>query len=125
MHIAIAAAANHAVLPIYKRPVLALIANGDELKAPGSEVSDTDIISSTPAGLGALIRHWGGEVMDMGIASDSIEASTKPKTQISSFPWAELPGVIMIICETLLKAATSVPFSRKSPCVPESRHGLE
>ncbi|WP_026941836.1 molybdopterin molybdotransferase MoeA [Hellea balneolensis] len=74
MNIAIAAAANYADLPIYKRPVIALIANGDELKAPGSHVSTTDIISSNPAGLGALIRHWGGEVMDMGIASDSIEA---------------------------------------------------
>ena len=76
MDIAVAAAANHAALPIYKRPVIALIANGDELKAPGSAVTDTDIISSNPAGLGALIRHWGGEVMDMGIASDSLESIT-------------------------------------------------
>jgi len=74
MHIAIAAAANHSELPIYKRPVVALIANGDELKAPGSDVSDTDIVSSNPAGLGALIRHWGGEVMDLGITSDSVES---------------------------------------------------
>ena len=76
MHIAIAAAANYAELPVYKRPIVALIANGDELKAPGSEVSATDVISSNPAGLGALIRQWGGEVMDMGIASDSVEAIT-------------------------------------------------
>ena len=74
MHIAIAAAANHAALPIYRRPSVALIANGDELKAPGSKVSSTDVISSNPAGLGALIRQWGGEVMDMGIASDSVES---------------------------------------------------
>jgi len=76
MHIAIAAAANHAVLPIYKRPLVALIANGDELKAPGSDVSETDVISSNPAGLGALIRQWGGDVMDMGIAADSLESIT-------------------------------------------------
>lgn len=76
MHIAIAAAANHAVLPIYERPKVALIANGDELKVPGSEISKTDIISSNPAGIGALIRQWGGEVMDMGIASDSLDAIT-------------------------------------------------
>lgn len=76
MHIALAAAANHAELPIYKRPIVALIANGDELKTPGSDVTETDIISSNPAGLGALIRHWGGVVMDMGIASDSIDAIT-------------------------------------------------
>jgi len=76
MHIAIAAAANHASLPIYKRPLIALIANGDELKSPGETVSATDIISSNPAGLSALIRHWGGEVMDMGIAADSLESIT-------------------------------------------------
>ena len=76
MHIAIAAAANHAVLPIYKRPIVALIANGDELRAPGSTVSETDVISSNPAGLGALIRQWGGDVMDMGIAADSLESIT-------------------------------------------------
>ena len=32
MHTAIAAAANHAELSIYKRPVIALLANGDELR---------------------------------------------------------------------------------------------
>ena len=76
MHIAIAAAANHDALPIYKRPVVALIANGDELKSPGSDASETDIISSNPAALGALIHDWGGEVIDMGIASDSVESIT-------------------------------------------------
>ena len=76
MHIAIAAAANYDILPIYKRPVIALIANGDELKAPGSNVSETDIISSNPAALGALIQQWGGKVMDLGIAPDNIESIT-------------------------------------------------
>jgi len=77
MHIALAAAANHAKLIIYKRPVVALIANGDELRAPGSSLNKSDIISSNPAGLGALIRQWGGEVMDMGIATDNIKSITK------------------------------------------------
>ena len=75
-HIALAAAANHDTLPIYKRPVVALIANGDELKAPGSAAKDGDIISSNAAGLGALIQSWGGIAMDMGIASDSLESIT-------------------------------------------------
>ena len=75
-HIALAAAANHDTLPIYKRPLIALIANGDELKEPGSPVQDGDVISSNAAGLGALIQSWGGEVMDMGIAKDSVVAIT-------------------------------------------------
>jgi len=72
----LAAAANHAELPIYKRPVVALIANGDELKAPGSAVQDGDIISSNSAGLGALIQSWGGTPLDLGIANDSLESIT-------------------------------------------------
>ena len=75
-HIALAAAANHDTLPIYKRPVIALIANGDELKEPGSPVQEGDVIGSNAAGLGALIQSWGGEVMDMGIAKDSVAAIT-------------------------------------------------
>ena len=75
-HIALAAAANHDTLPIYKRPLIALIANGDELKEPGSPVQEGDVISSNAAGLGALIQSWGGEVMDMGIAKDSVAAIT-------------------------------------------------
>ena len=75
-HIALAAAANHDTLPIYKRPVIALIPNGDELKEPGSPVQEGDVISSNAAGLGALIQSWGGEVMDMGIAKDSVAAIT-------------------------------------------------
>jgi len=59
---------------INKPPVVALIANGDELKPPGYEVEKGDIISSNAAGLGALILSWGGNVMDMGIASDSVES---------------------------------------------------
>ena len=73
-HIALAAAANHAVLPIYKRPIIALIANGDELKAPGTATSAGDVISSNAAGLGALIQSWGGTPLDLGIASDSLES---------------------------------------------------
>ena len=75
-HIALAAAANHDTLPIYKRPLIALIANGDELKEPGSPVQEGDVIGSNAAGLGALIQSWGGEVMDMGIAKDSVAAIT-------------------------------------------------
>ena len=69
--IAIAAAANHAELTVRKRPVVALLANGDELRLPGSAVEPGQIVSSNPLGLGALVNAWGGEVVDLGIAGDS------------------------------------------------------
>jgi molybdopterin molybdotransferase len=53
---------------------VAILANGDELRAPGSAPETGDVVSSNPAGLAALMRWWGGEVIDLGIASDSIES---------------------------------------------------
>ncbi|MEO0983176.1 MAG: molybdopterin molybdotransferase MoeA [Pseudomonadota bacterium] len=72
--IAIAAAANHDRLPIRKRPTIALLANGDELRPPGSDLGPGELVSSNSAGLGALARSWGGAPIDLGIASDSVAA---------------------------------------------------
>jgi len=73
-HIALAASGNHAAIPIYCRPKVALIANGDELRPPGSPLEDGQIISSNSAGLAALLEFWGAEPMNMGIASDSLDS---------------------------------------------------
>lgn len=70
--LAIAAAANHGTLRVFKRTKVALLANGDELKPPGSVLERGQIVNSNPAALSALITQWGGEPVDLGIASDSI-----------------------------------------------------
>ncbi len=72
--IAIAAAANHATLEIYKRPTIAILANGDELRAPGSALERGQIVNSNPAGLSALVSLWGGMPVDLGVATDSVAA---------------------------------------------------
>lgn len=72
--LAVAAAANHARLTVYKRPKVALLANGDELLPPGIKPARGQIINSNPYGLGALITHWGGEAVDLGIASDNVSS---------------------------------------------------
>ena len=74
--IALAAAANHAQISAYPRLKIALLANGDELRPPGSILKSSEIISSNPLALGALITQWGGEILDMGIAGDSLAAIT-------------------------------------------------
>lgn len=70
--LSVAAAANHASLSICRRPRVAILANGDELRAPGSVLDDGQIVNSNPVGLAALIREWGGEAVDLGVAADSI-----------------------------------------------------
>ncbi|PHR60364.1 MAG: molybdopterin molybdenumtransferase MoeA [Robiginitomaculum sp.] len=72
--LALLAAANHKDVPVYKRPRVALIANGDELREPGSDMQTGQIISSNPYGLAPLITEWGGEPIFTGISKDDPDA---------------------------------------------------
>lgn len=65
------ASANHKVAKIYAKPKLALLANGNELVAPGHKLSAGQIVSSNPYGLGLLAREWGADILDMGISNDN------------------------------------------------------
>ncbi|MEL6245699.1 MAG: molybdopterin molybdotransferase MoeA [Pseudomonadota bacterium] len=70
--LAMAAAANHGEVEVRRKPRVALLANGDELKPPGTTLGMGEIVNSNPAGLGALVRGWGGVPIDLGIAGDSV-----------------------------------------------------
>lgn len=72
--LAIAAASNHSALPVFKNIRVAIIASGDELKPPGSDLQLGEIINSNPAGLSPLIRAWGGDPIEIGIAKDDPES---------------------------------------------------
>jgi molybdopterin molybdotransferase len=70
----LAAAMNHAELPVRRKPRVAILATGNEVVPPGSELAADQIASSVPAGLSALIAHHGGEAMPLGIAKDEPES---------------------------------------------------
>jgi molybdopterin molybdotransferase len=70
--LAVAAAANYAALSVWPRLRVAILANGDELQAPGSDLLPGALINANPAALGALITLWGGAPTDLGIAADSL-----------------------------------------------------
>lgn len=68
--LALAAALDHATVPVRRKPVIALIATGDELVPPGSGDDGSGIVASNGYGLGALVRSLGGAVRDVGIVRD-------------------------------------------------------
>ncbi|MFY8155988.1 MAG: gephyrin-like molybdotransferase Glp [Rhabdaerophilum sp.] len=70
-HIALAAAMNHACVPVYRQPRIALLATGDELALPGPDVPLAATIASNLIGLSALVEARGGVVLDLGIARDT------------------------------------------------------
>ena len=73
-HLSITAASNNPKVAVEKRLRVGLIANGDELRSPGSDLKPGEIINSNPFGLKALIEEWGGEAVDLGIAEDRVDA---------------------------------------------------
>ncbi len=70
----LAAAMNHALVPVRRKPIVAVLANGDELVEPGQAPSTGQIISSIPAGMKAAIAAWGGEPLLLDLARDSKES---------------------------------------------------
>jgi len=74
VQIALAAAMNHAELPVRKKPKVAIIATGDELVAAGQTPSPHQIISSNGPGLVAAVEAFGAIAIDIGIARDTPES---------------------------------------------------
>ncbi|MER8954329.1 molybdopterin molybdotransferase MoeA [Mesorhizobium sp. M0833] len=72
--LSLAASANHPEVDVVKRPLVAIIATGDELLPPGSELGPDQIISSNAYGVAAAAQSVGARALDLGIAPDRREA---------------------------------------------------
>jgi molybdopterin molybdotransferase len=72
-NLSLAAALNHAWLPVRRRPRVALLATGDELVMPGQPLARHQIVNSNAAALAAMVAAWGGEPCDLGIVADRPE----------------------------------------------------
>ncbi len=70
----LAAAMNHANVPLRRRPKVALMPTGDELVPPGAKPRADQIVSSNNYALAALVRRYGGEPVDLGIVADNKRA---------------------------------------------------
>ncbi len=68
------AAGDIAALAVRRRPVVAIAATGDELSPPGTARGPGGIVASSGYGLSAMVEAWGGEVRDLGILPDTIDA---------------------------------------------------
>jgi len=73
--LALAAGMNHPLLPVHRRPKLALFATGDELVPPGTEPGAGQIVYSNGYALAALARAQGAVVADLGVVADRLEAT--------------------------------------------------
>lgn len=69
--IALLASMNIARVPVYQRPVVAILATGDELVQPGEKPGPDQIIASNTYGLAAQLEALGATARLMPIANDS------------------------------------------------------
>jgi molybdopterin molybdotransferase len=73
--IALAAAMNHATLPVHRRPRVAVFATGDELVEPGTPPAPGQIVHSNGISIAAIARAEGAQAVDFGIVPDRLDAT--------------------------------------------------
>jgi len=70
--ISLLASFGRVLIPVYRKPRVAILATGDELVEPGGEIPPGAIVNSNSFSLASAVREAGGEPVMLGIARDSL-----------------------------------------------------
>jgi molybdopterin molybdotransferase len=110
---------NHATLDVRRKPLVALLATGDELVTPGQQPGLSQIIASSTFGIAALARKAGAAVLDLGIVADdkaAITAAVQRAREASVDVIVTLGGASVgdhdLVQATLLAAGMELDFWR-------------
>jgi molybdopterin molybdotransferase len=73
--LALLASEGHTTVEVWRRPRVAVLATGDELRPPGAALGPAQRWSSNSTALCALIEEAGGEALDLGLVPDDRAAA--------------------------------------------------
>ncbi len=71
--VAITAGSGVATVRVHRRPRVAVLATGDEVRSPGEVLEPAGIPDANGPGLRALVRTVGGEALALGVARDRLD----------------------------------------------------
>jgi molybdopterin molybdotransferase len=74
--IGVLASLGRPVVRVHRRPVVAILSTGDEVRDPGEELRPGQIYDSNAYSIAALVSACGGIPRRLGIARDTVEALT-------------------------------------------------
>ena len=81
--IGLAASGNHPWLVVHRRPVVAILATGDEINLPGDPIAPGGIVSSNSHALAALVRARGGTPVVLPVARDDLASLAQAAEQVA------------------------------------------
>jgi molybdopterin molybdotransferase len=71
-HITLLAGTGIEIVTVHRRPRIAVLATGDEVRGPGQELGPAGIPDANGPGLRALVTAAGADPIDLGIATDDL-----------------------------------------------------
>ena len=83
--LALIAAGNNPAIPVVKRPRVAVLTTGDEIRAPGEALGPAQIVSSNNLAIAAMARACGAEATDFGSVGDSLPALEAAAGRLQGF----------------------------------------
>ncbi|MGO4481527.1 molybdopterin molybdotransferase [Rhizobium pisi] len=115
----VAAGMNRPDVEVLRRPLIAILATGDELLPPGSTPGPSQIIASNTFGVAALARRAGADVLDLGIVPDdkaritaAIDKARDAKVDVIVTLGGASVGDHDLVQATLIEAGMQLDFWR-------------
>lgn len=115
----VAAGMNRPNVEVLRRPLIAILATGDELLPPGSAPGPSQIIASNTFGVAALACKAGADVLDLGIVPDdkaeitaAIDKARNAKVDVIVTLGGASVGDHDLVQATLVEAGMQLDFWR-------------
>ncbi|MEO0393715.1 MAG: gephyrin-like molybdotransferase Glp [Pseudomonadota bacterium] len=113
--IGLMAAMNVTWAPVYRQPVIGLLATGDEILLPGEPLRDAAIIGSSGPALEALLKGWGCRLRHLGVAADNLPSLTQAIEAAAGVDLLVTTGGVSVGTHDLIRALVADEPTNPAP----------